>query len=184
MLQFARFAMMRAAMALFTLLLVSFIVFTLMEMVPGDCAERYLAFKNTQGSQISVADIQAERVRLGLDKPFVQRWTTWLGNVFFKGEFGDSCILRLNINYLLGDKFLISLGICLAALILAYGIAVPVRHREEPGDQQRAALRQLSWAGDAELPAGADDHARLDGVVRRQHDGAVLEGVPRLRLVV
>jgi peptide/nickel transport system permease protein len=118
--------MMRAAMALFTLLLVSFIVFTLMEMVPGDCAERYLAFKNTQGSQISVADIQAERVRLGLDKPFVQRWTTWLGNVFFKGEFGDSCILRLNINYLLGDKFLISLGICLAALILAYGIAVPV----------------------------------------------------------
>jgi peptide/nickel transport system permease protein len=118
--------MMRAAMALFTLLLVSFIVFTLMEMVPGDCAERYLAFKNTQGSQISVADIQAERVRLGLDKPFVQRWTSWLGNVFFKGEFGDSCILRLNINYLLGDKFLISLGICLAALILAYGIAVPV----------------------------------------------------------
>ena len=118
--------MMRAAMALFTLLLVSFIVFSLMEMVPGDCAERYLAFKNTQGSQISIGDIQAERVRLGLDKPFVQRWTSWLGNVFFKGEFGDSCILRLNINHLLGDKFLISLGICLAALILAYGVAIPV----------------------------------------------------------
>ncbi len=126
MVQFARFAMMRAAMALFTLLLVSFIVFSLMEMVPGDCAERYLAFKNTQGSQISVADIQAERVRLGLDKPFVQRWTSWLGNVFLHGEFGDSCILRLSINRLLGDKFLISLGICLAALILAYAIAIPV----------------------------------------------------------
>jgi len=126
MVQFARFALMRAAMALFTLLLVSFIVFSLMEMVPGDCAERYLAFKNTQGSGISVADIQAERVRLGLDKPFVQRWTSWLGNVFFKGDFGDSCILRLSINHLLGDKFLISLGICLAALILAYAVAIPV----------------------------------------------------------
>jgi len=126
MVQFARFALMRAAMAVFTLLLVSFIVFSLMEMVPGDCAERYLAFKNTQGSQISVADIQAERVRLGLDKPFVQRWTSWLGNVFFKGEFGESCILRLDINHLLGDKFLISLGICLAALLLAYAIAIPV----------------------------------------------------------
>jgi peptide/nickel transport system permease protein len=64
MVQFARFAMMRAAMALFTLLLVSFIVFSLMEMVPGDCAERYLAFKNTQGSQISVADIQGALSRL------------------------------------------------------------------------------------------------------------------------
>lgn len=126
MLQFARFVTMRAAMALFTLLMVSFIVFSLMELVPGDCAERYLAFKNTQGAGISVADIEAERVRLGLDKPFLVRWTSWLGNVFFHGQFGDSCILRLDINQLLGDKFLISLGICLSALILAYTIAVPV----------------------------------------------------------
>jgi peptide/nickel transport system permease protein len=126
MLQFARFVTMRAAMAVFTLLMVSFIVFTLMEMVPGDCAERYLAFKNTQGSQISIADIESERIRLGLDKPFAQRWVGWLGNVFFRGDFGDSCILRLNINQLLGDKFWISLGICLSALLLAYMIAIPV----------------------------------------------------------
>jgi len=113
-------------MALFTLLTVSLIVFTLMELVPGTCAERYLAFKNTQGSGISVADIEAEERRLGLDRPFLVRWTSWVGNVFFKGEFGDSCILRLNINDLLGDKFLLSLGICLTALILAYLIAIPV----------------------------------------------------------
>ena len=56
-------------MAVITLLLVSFIVFTLMEMVPGNCAERYLAFKNTQGEQISIENIRAEEKRLGLDKP-------------------------------------------------------------------------------------------------------------------
>ncbi len=126
MLQFVNFVLMRAGMALFTLFLVSLIVFTLMELVPGDCAERYLAFKNTQGSGISVEDIQAERVRLGLDRPFLERWITWVGNAFFYGEFGDSCILRVNINQLLGDKFLISLGICLTALFLAYLIAIPV----------------------------------------------------------
>ena len=113
-------------MAIITLLTVSLIVFTLMELVPGTCAERYLAFKNTQGSQISIADIQAEEKRLGLDRPFLVRWGSWVGNVFFKGEFGDSCILRLNINQLLADKFWISLGICLAALILSYLIAVPI----------------------------------------------------------
>ena len=113
-------------MALITLLTVSLIVLTLMEMVPGTCAERYLAFKNTQGSQISIADIEAEEKRLGLDRPFLVRWTSWVGNVFLRGEFGDSCILRLNINQLLADKFWISLGICLAALILSYLIAVPI----------------------------------------------------------
>lgn len=124
--RFIQFTFMRAAMALFTLLTVSLIVFSLMELVPGSCAERYLAFKNTQGSQISIDDIKAEEKRLGLDRPFPVRWLSWVGNVFFKGEFGDSCILRLNINQLLGDKFLISLGICLTALFLAYLIAIPV----------------------------------------------------------
>ncbi len=126
MLQFANFVVMRAAMAAFTLLLVSLIVFTLMEMVPGDCAERYLAFKNTQGQSIGVEDIEAERKRLGLDRPFLERWASWLGNVVFRGEFGTSCILRVDINQLMGDKFLISLGICLASLLLAYAIAIPV----------------------------------------------------------
>ena len=90
-------------MAVFTLLTVSLIVFTLMELVPGTCAERYLAYKNTQGAGISVEDIKAEEKRLGLDRPFLVRWGSWIGNVVFRGEFGDSCILRVNINQLLGE---------------------------------------------------------------------------------
>lgn len=112
-------------MAAITLVIVSLVVFTLMELVPGDCAERYLAFKNTQGSGISVEDIDVERQRLGLDKPFLTRWGTWIVNAF-QGDFGDSCILRVNIAQLLGDKFWLSLGLCLASLALAYLIAIPV----------------------------------------------------------
>jgi peptide/nickel transport system permease protein len=125
MLQFARFTVIRASLAIVTLVMVSLIVFTLMELVPGDCAERYLAFKSSQGSAISIADIDAERVRLGLDKPYLVRWGTWIVNAF-QGEYGDSCILRLNISRLLGQKFWLSLGICLASLLLAYLIAIPV----------------------------------------------------------
>ena len=125
MLQFARFAVIRASLAIVTLVMVSFIVFSLMELVPGDCAERYLAFKSSQGSAISLADIDVERVRLGLDKPYLERWGKWIINAF-RGEFGDSCILRLNINRLLGQKFWLSLMICLSSLLVAYLIAIPV----------------------------------------------------------
>jgi len=113
-------------MAMITLVIVSLVVFSLMELVPGDCAERYLAFKNTQGSSIQIAnELDAERARLGLDKPYIQRWGKWIVNAF-QGEFGDSCILRVNIAQLLGDKFWLSLSICLASLTLAYSIAIPV----------------------------------------------------------
>ncbi|PCH72490.1 MAG: ABC transporter permease [Rhodobacteraceae bacterium] len=125
MYQFARFAVIRAALAVLTLVLVSFIVFSLMELVPGDCAERYIAFKASQGSVISAADVDAERVRLGLNQPYVQRWGIWIVNAF-QGEFGDSCIQRLNISQLLGQKFWISLGLAMSALLLAYVIAIPV----------------------------------------------------------
>ena len=126
MLKFLKFTLARASLSLITLLIISLIVFTLMEMVPGNCAERYLAFKNTAGQNITIADIAAEERKLGLDKPFLARFGTWTGNVFFKGEFGDSCILRLNINQILSDKFWISLGICFAALFFSYLVAIPV----------------------------------------------------------
>ena len=149
MLQYAKFALQRAGMAIVTLLLVSFIVFSLMEMVPGNCAERYLAYKNTQGQKITVEDIAAEERRLGLDRPFLVRWVSWVGNVFFKGEFGDSCILRVNINELLGQKIWLSLGICFTALLFAYLIAVPVGMISASANNPFAnnSLRFLSYLG-------------------------------------
>ncbi|MBL6598205.1 MAG: ABC transporter permease [Alphaproteobacteria bacterium] len=149
MFQFAQFAATRAVMAIFTLLLVSFIVFTLMEMVPANCAERYLAWKNTQGEQISIEDIQAEEIRLGLDKPYIERWAKWVGNVFFHGDFGQSCILRVGINQLLGDKIWLSLGICLTSLIFAYLIALPVGiiSATVAGPITNNSLRLVSYLG-------------------------------------
>ncbi len=144
-----RFALTRAFLAIVTLLTVSLIVFTLMELVPGTCAERYLAFKNTSGSQISLADIEAEKVRLGLDRPFMTRWGNWVYDVVVHGEFGDSCILRLNINQLLADKFWVSLGICMAALILSYAIAVPIGILSSSSNNAIAnnSLRFVSYLG-------------------------------------
>ena len=126
MINFIQFTLTRAILAIITLLIVSLIVFSLMELVPGTCAERYLAFKNTQGSNISVEDIEAEKRRLGLDKPFPVRFGTWMKNIVVDRDFGDSCILRVSINELLKDRFYISLAICITALIFSYLIAIPV----------------------------------------------------------
>ena len=126
MFQFSGFVAMRLIMAVITLLIVSFIVFSLMELVPANCAERYLAFKNTQGEKITVADIRNEEIRMGLDKPYITRWVNWVTSVFVRGDFGESCILRVRVNSLLGTKFWISLGICLTSLLLAYAVAIPV----------------------------------------------------------
>ncbi|MCT4609158.1 MAG: ABC transporter permease [Pelagimonas sp.] len=116
----------RLAAALTTLLLVSFLVFTLMELVPGNCAERFLAYKDTQGVTVTAEDIRAEEIRMGLDKPYVVRWATWVSNIVFHFDLGESCLWRVDVTQLIGDKMLLSLGLSFVALMLTYLIAVPV----------------------------------------------------------
>jgi peptide/nickel transport system permease protein len=116
----------RLAAALTTLLLVSFLVFTLMELVPGNCAERFLAYKDTQGVTVTAEDIRAEEIRMGLDKPYVVRWATWVSNIVFRFDLGESCLWRVDVTQLIGDKMLLSLGLSFVALMLTYLIAVPV----------------------------------------------------------
>ncbi len=109
MLQFSRFVGMRLIMAIVTLLMVTFIVFSLMELSPVNCSGRYQA----------------------INEHYVTRWANWVTDVFVHGDFGVSCLGdssfgQMRINTLLGNKFWMSLGICLSSLLLAYLIAIPL----------------------------------------------------------
>ncbi len=109
MLLFGRFVGMRLIMAIVTLLMVTFIVFSLMELSPVNCLGRYQA----------------------INEHYVTRWANWVTDVFVHGDFGVSCLGdssfgQMRINTLLGNKFWMSLGICLSSLLLAYLIAIPL----------------------------------------------------------
>lgn len=123
--QYFNYVFRRYLLALMTLLLVSGIVFSLMEVMPGDCAEKYIAYKNTQGEIITQADIQAERVRMGLDKSLPERWGRWITNLTLRGDLGFSCAKRQTVNLALGNRFWVSFMFCIAGLMFSYLIAVP-----------------------------------------------------------
>jgi peptide/nickel transport system permease protein len=121
-----QFLFERFLLALFTLLLVSIVIFVIMEAVPGDCATRMIAYKNTQGTFITDADIQAERSLRGLDGVVYERWGKWFYGLFTKGDLGFSCEKRAPVQQVLGNRFLISLAVCVLGLLFAYSLAVPL----------------------------------------------------------
>jgi len=112
--QFIRFVVTRFLLAIVTLLLVTFIVYSLTELSPVEVSDR--CFELVEGRYIVVTH----------DEFYVIRWLNWVSDIFLHGDFGYACIARLQINALLGVKFWISLGICLSSLLLAYLIAIPV----------------------------------------------------------
>ena len=68
------------------LIILSFFVFALMYLAPGDPAEKRLT---SQGVAVTKEVLDAERERLGLFKPFLVRYGEWLMSVC-RGDFGTS----------------------------------------------------------------------------------------------
>lgn len=73
----------RLALGVMTLLLVSMIIFSSIELLPGDFGEAVL------GQAATEETVAAFRKELGLDQPGYVRYFSWLGNVV-QGDFGQS----------------------------------------------------------------------------------------------
>jgi len=112
--QFCRFVAMRFLLAIVTLILMTFIVYSLMQLSPVQFFDR--CWENVSGTWQIVPRHEF----------YVIRWVNWVSDIFLHGDFGYACVGRTHINALLGVKFWISLGICMSSLLLAYLIAIPV----------------------------------------------------------
>lgn len=124
---FWRFVVGRLITALLTLLAVSFMIYALIELMPGDYAEREL-FRKYSGTGVTITQTEIDRVResLGLDRPFLVRYGEWLWNVVTRFDFGPAFRVETSVNSLLKDKFLYTFVLVVGAMVFSYLIAIPV----------------------------------------------------------
>ncbi len=121
----ARFLIRRAIGAIVTMFLVSIMVFIVMELPPGDYADRY-AFRKLGGMTLTPADVEDIRHRFGLDRPAPARYFEWIGNIVTKGDFGPSFAFATSVNNVIGARLWLTLAILFATLILTYLLSIPV----------------------------------------------------------
>ena len=88
----------RIGVGLLTVLAVSVIIFFGTKILPGDAAQIRL------GQEATPENIAAMRERLGLDKPVVVQYATWLGN-FVRGDLGVSLASDVPITQLIDDRY-------------------------------------------------------------------------------
>ena len=104
------------------LLVLSFLVFGIMYLAPGDPAEKRLT---SQGVVVTKEILQAERERLGLLRPFIVRYADWLRNVL-RGDFGVSFKDDLPVAPKLIKGLKNTCGLALTSLLLALIISFPL----------------------------------------------------------
>jgi peptide/nickel transport system permease protein len=87
----------RSLMSIVTLLLVSLIIFSMLEVLPGDVASRIL------GRDATAETLAQLRVELGLDRPAPVRYLAWLGGLV-TGDLGQSLASSRPVSEILAPR--------------------------------------------------------------------------------
>ena len=114
-----RFLVRRLALTLPVLLGVATLVFALIHLIPGDPAQAML------GETASEQDVQALRQQLGLDRPLVEQYGSFLAGVA-RGDLGTSLRTNEPVASAIIDRLPATLELAAAAMLVAIGVAIPL----------------------------------------------------------
>ncbi len=122
-----KFLIQRIIGMVVTMFFVSIMVFIIMELPPGDYADRW-AFRKFSGTgtQITEADIDNIRAEFGLDRPAPERYLNWIGGIILHGDFGEAFSFQTSVNNVIGQKIGLTMAILFSTLVVTYLISIPV----------------------------------------------------------
>jgi len=122
----------RLGQAVPVLLGVTFVVFLLMYLTPGDPVQLFMG----QAGIVSQEEIERVRHEFGLDRPFVEQYGLFLGGIL-RGNLGQSIIYRRPVATLIGERLPATIELTLFASLIALLVAIPAG--------VVAAVRRNTW---------------------------------------
>jgi peptide/nickel transport system permease protein len=147
----------------------SMLIFVLMRMVPGDIAEILVYQAGSETSGVQQKQIQQIRSELGLERPVVIQYLSWIGGAV-RGDFGKSYAQRRPVWDILRERFPRSMELAILTLAIALVWAIPLGvvsavHQNRPLDY---VARVASLSG-LSIPLFVSGALILYGLVRVFH---------------
>ncbi|WP_102224849.1 ABC transporter permease [Acidimangrovimonas sediminis] len=120
-----RFILWRISVMVPTLILISMLVFTIIQLPPGDYFESYVNELQAMGENANGAQIQELRHRYGFDQPQPIRYLHWVGGMLH-GDFGYSFAYRMPVSDVIGDRIWLTVLVSFVTVIFTWLVAFPV----------------------------------------------------------
>ena len=99
--------------------IVAVLVFSMLRLTPGDPASIIA------GAAATSADIAGIRDKLGLDRPIVEQFAIWIGNLA-RGDLGESFFFKKTVAELVASRLEPTLALSVATITIAVCVAVPL----------------------------------------------------------
>ncbi len=131
-----------------TLVVVSVVVFVLVQLPPGDFLEARMLEYRMQGTEASLPQIEDLRRNFHLDESLFRRYLRWAGVVWFttfderdagllEGNLGLSMEHNRSVNEVVGDRVLLTVIVTVTTFVFTWLVALPAGIY--------SAVRQYSW---------------------------------------
>src|SRR5437667_10107062 len=91
-----------------TLIAISVLIFTIINLPPGDYFSTYIAELQSSGEAADLAKIQFLQVQYGFDRPLWEQYLYWAAGLL-QGDMGYRVAYNLPVNHVVGDRLLIAL---------------------------------------------------------------------------
>ena len=120
-----RYILWRIAVMIPTLILISMLVFTIIELPPGDYFESYVAEMRAIGEKADMSEIEELRARYGFDQPEPIRYLRWATGMLV-GDFGYSFEYRMPVSDVVGDRLWLTILVSTVTIIVTWLLAFPI----------------------------------------------------------
>lgn len=131
-----RFFIRRVMVMIPTLLVISILVFAIIQLPEGDYLTSYIAELEALGETVSKEKVEFLRQQYGLDQPFVVQYFTWLFGML-QGDLGHSFEYDLPVSEVVGDRLFLSFLLSFTTIIFTWVVAFPIG--------VYSATHQYSW---------------------------------------
>ncbi len=139
-----RFILQRLVETLLVLLVMSFVIYGLIGLMPGDPIDLML----TADPKLTAADAARLKALQGLDQPLIHRYLAWL-SAALQGDFGYSRLQSLPVWQVLAPRLWNTILLMGTSLAIALAIAIPagVAAAARPASLGDSSINLLAFAG-------------------------------------
>ncbi len=120
-----------------TLLVISVLIFGIIQLPEGDYLSSYIAELESLGETVAKEKVAFLRRQYGLDQPFVVQYLQWLGGLL-QGNLGYSFEHEAPVSEIVGDRLFLSFLLSFATVVFTWIVAFPIG--------VYSATHQYSWA--------------------------------------
>src|SRR6266436_8387017 len=108
-----------------TLIAISVVIFTIINLPPGDYFSTYIAELQSSGEAADLAKIHFLQVQYGFDRPLWEQYLYWVAGLL-QGDMGYSFAYNLPVNQVVGDRLLMTFLVSFTTILFTYLVAFPI----------------------------------------------------------